>query len=229
MSTTTPELNTIGDVERLNSGTGHHFFSPGAMRFFKSRIDGNLLYGRYFVTTEKRESEARRATLRIAMDDGSIETAGEFQQFANPAAARKALEKGRRSVEVRHDPYEDVREPLREDGFNWRCYLGELPIGSKTTWRDAYAVAEQLGYVDTFDYEPWRHGGWYVLGVQHKGGGTACVSRQMLNPKTGKADRKWRIVCDSREGDYTYRTRDEAARAERDMTAGAFDRETVNA
>jgi hypothetical protein len=60
-------------------------------------------------------------------------------------------------------------------------------------------------------YEPWRHGGWYVLGVRHKNGGVGCVSRNF-------PDHKWRIVCDSRAGEHTYRSRDEAARAEYALT-----------
>jgi hypothetical protein len=71
-------------------------------------------------------------------------------------------------------------------------------------------VAPELDFEPA--YEPWRHGGWYVLGVRHKNGGTGCVSRNY-------PDRKWRIVCDSREGDHTYRSRDEAARAEYALTS----------
>lgn len=65
------------------------------------------------------------------------------------------------------------------------------------------------------DFEPaytsWRHGGWYVHGVSHRNGGIGCVSRNY-------PDRKWRIVCDSRDGEHTYRSRDEAARAEYALT-----------
>ncbi len=60
-------------------------------------------------------------------------------------------------------------------------------------------------------YELWRHGGWYVHGIRHKNGGVGCVSRNY-------PDRKWRIVCDSRDGEHTYRNRDEAARAEYALT-----------
>ncbi len=62
-------------------------------------------------------------------------------------------------------------------------------------------------------YSKWRHGGWYVHNVRRPGNACGCVSR---NYKDGK----WRIVCDDRrgnlgeEGDYTFKTRDEAARAE---------------
>jgi hypothetical protein len=60
-------------------------------------------------------------------------------------------------------------------------------------------------------YERRRHGGWYVLGVRHRNGAVGCVSRK-------HPDRRWRIVCDPRDGDHTYRSRDEAARAEYALT-----------
>jgi hypothetical protein len=73
----------------------------------------------------------------------------------------------------------------------------------------------------TFEYDRWRHGGWYVVNVRYSSGAVGCVSRQMLNPKTGKADRKWRIACDPRHGDHTYPSRDAAALAEWHLTQSA--------
>lgn len=64
-------------------------------------------------------------------------------------------------------------------------------------------------------YSPWRHGGWYVTNIRYPSGACGCVSRNY-------ADRKWRIACDSRPFDSpgtTYRSRDEAARAERALVA----------
>ena len=69
-------------------------------------------------------------------------------------------------------------------------------------------------------YEPWRHGGWYVVNVHYPSGAVGCVSRNY-------ADRKWRIVCDDRAGKLdtgglshpAYPSRDAAARAERDLIA----------
>lgn len=227
-----PELHTLGDVERLNASSGKHFFDADTLRFFKSRIDYgyDLLYGRFFITTEKDGDLPRRASIRAAMDDGSIETVGEFQQFASPAVAVKALERERKQgVTVKHDPYEGDSDPFSFERFNWRVYVGGLPVGSRTTWRDAYEIAERLGYVDAFEYEAWRHGGWYVSNVRYPSGAVGCVSRQMVNPATEKPDRKWRIACDTREGDHTYRDRDEAARAERDLiAAGALPGEPVS-
>jgi hypothetical protein len=63
---------------------------------------------------------------------------------------------------------------------------------------------------ETFTYEPGRHGGWYVNEVRYPSGAVGCVSRNY-------PDKKWRIACDERPGDHTYRTRDEAARAEWEM------------
>jgi hypothetical protein len=63
-----------------------------------------------------------------------------------------------------------------------------------------------------FEYSPWRHGGWYVHNVRYPSGAVGCVSRNF-------EDRKWRIACDSRDGDFTYPSRNAAARAERDLIA----------
>lgn len=65
-------------------------------------------------------------------------------------------------------------------------------------------------------YSHWRHGGWYVHDVRHIGGACGCVSNNY-------PDKKWRIVCDDRrndlgeEGDFTFPSRDAAARAEYEL------------
>jgi hypothetical protein len=65
-------------------------------------------------------------------------------------------------------------------------------------------------------FSPWRHGGWYVSNNRFPNGSSGCVSNNFR-------DGKWRIVCDNRRteldqpGDYTFKTRDEAARAERSI------------
>ena len=62
-------------------------------------------------------------------------------------------------------------------------------------------------------YSRWRHGGWYVDNVRYPSGACGCVSNNY-------PDKKWRIACDSRRnelgepGDYTFASRDAAARAE---------------
>lgn len=61
-------------------------------------------------------------------------------------------------------------------------------------------------------YEKWRHGGWYVVNVQHPSGACGCVSNNY-------ADRKWRIVC-AVDHAITFPSRDAAARAERRLSLG---------
>lgn len=62
-------------------------------------------------------------------------------------------------------------------------------------------------------YSNWRHGGWYVNNVRYPTGAIGCVSNNY-------PDGKWRIVCDDRRvnlnepGDFTFASRDEAAKAE---------------
>jgi len=65
-------------------------------------------------------------------------------------------------------------------------------------------------------FSKWRHGGWYVTNVRYPTGALGCVSNNY-------ADGQWRIVCDSRRnglnepGDFTFATRDAAAKAEREL------------
>lgn len=64
-----------------------------------------------------------------------------------------------------------------------------------------------------FIYSKWRHGGWYVDNIRYQSGAIGCVSRNY-------PDRKWRIVCDPRDGDHTYPNRDAAASAEQTLAEG---------
>src|ERR1700692_55811 len=59
-------------------------------------------------------------------------------------------------------------------------------------------------------YSPWRHGGWYVHNIRYPSGACGCVSRNY-------PDGKWRIVCDERDPQPTYPSRDAAALAELEL------------
>ena len=65
-------------------------------------------------------------------------------------------------------------------------------------------------------FAKWRHGGWYVVNLHYPSGACGCVSRNY-------PDGRWRIVCDSRRidlgqpGDFTFKSRDDAARAEYEL------------
>ncbi len=84
----------IDVAKERNKNAGQHFFSPGAMRFFNSRVshtcngdeDGILV----FVTSERFDEDPRRWTARVMKTDGSVEEIGEFQEYENGRAAWKA-------------------------------------------------------------------------------------------------------------------------------------------
>lgn len=65
--------------------------------------------------------------------------------------------------------------------------------------------------MNTFTYERWRHGGWYVCDIRYPSGAVGCVSRNYT-------DRKWRVVClntgPGSPDDRTFPNREAAAAAE---------------
>lgn len=137
-------IDTVRELEAKNSGAGQHFFDADTLRFFDSRVSEDVYRHRFFFTSEKGPGGKRRASIRMIMDDGHVETVGEFQRFANPAAARKALATELAvGVEVRNDPYENDTEPTNPRRYNWRAYVGALPVGSRTTKWHAQRIAAQ--------------------------------------------------------------------------------------
>ncbi len=88
--TPTPSFYTIDDIKSASASAGQHWFEPGTMRFFNSRVlDGVYGLG-YFVSSERYKDEPRRYTVRRACADGSIDTVGEFQAYATAAQAKRA-------------------------------------------------------------------------------------------------------------------------------------------
>ena len=69
-----------------------HFFSPGAVQGFGSRIESALYGGRYFVTSERTyNGNGRLYTVREATQD-DIVNVGEFQQYRTLRQAIAAIE-----------------------------------------------------------------------------------------------------------------------------------------
>ena len=85
------DMNT---VERKHNG---HWFSPGAKRFFSSRIcqyaieiDGK----NYFVSSEQFDYKSPRLyTVRVQDENGDIDTVGEFQQYQTSTQAWGAIKR----------------------------------------------------------------------------------------------------------------------------------------
>jgi hypothetical protein len=83
---------TIKQIEEANRAAGQHFFAPDTMRFFNSRVLSGVYGGRYFVTSEKGPDGVRAYTVRECLENGHVETVGEFQEYATPRAAIRAAE-----------------------------------------------------------------------------------------------------------------------------------------
>ena len=90
------KFSTVADVKAANKLIGNHWFDPGTMRFFNTRIVTGLLTrgasGRqFFVTSERGPDERTRYTVREACADGTIDTFGKFQAYESLDAAHEAI------------------------------------------------------------------------------------------------------------------------------------------
>ena len=81
-------MRSMIDIKLLNQSIGHHFFSRSSMRFFNSKIESDLLYDKYFITSERFDAtRPKMYTIRRVADSGDIFKLGEFQQFASKKRA----------------------------------------------------------------------------------------------------------------------------------------------
>jgi len=79
---------SMATIKRRTTG---HWFDPGTMRFFSSRV-GQTGWegpgGTYFVSSEQFDSTSPRLyTVRRQKSGGDIDTVGEFQGYTSRAAA----------------------------------------------------------------------------------------------------------------------------------------------
>lgn len=88
---------TMAQIRETNKASGRKFFERDTMRFFDSRVHGQVYGGRYFITSERFHGSSgsgpRRYTVRFAKDSGDITTVGEFGQYESLAAARTAAKR----------------------------------------------------------------------------------------------------------------------------------------
>lgn len=80
---------SIDEIRQANQAAGGHWFSPGTLRWFNSRIHADVYAGRYFVTSEQNPEGERRYTVREVSEDGDIKTAEgcEFFEYASRSGA----------------------------------------------------------------------------------------------------------------------------------------------
>lgn len=165
--------------------------------------------------TERSERVRNREAAKNAADTAARHFAL-AAVLADPAARRIAAELAGQ-VSVAADAYAEAsgRDSVAEcAAHNAAAYAARARVAA------AAVPVPSEQWTPTFS--AWRHGGWTVDNLTRAGGGCGCVSRNY-------PDRKWRIVCDPRNGsypggpnDHTYPSRVAAARAERELVAAGF-------
>lgn len=93
-------MKTIQEAKKVSKANGGHFFDLQAMRFFNSKIESELIEGRYFITSERYSTENPKLyTIRQISETGQIlDDLGEFQEFDTLHSALIALGERKQSV-----------------------------------------------------------------------------------------------------------------------------------
>ncbi len=85
----------LREVLDANDAAGQHFFDADTMEFFNSKLESDLIDGRFFITSERFDSNtAKQYTIRAAQDDGAIVTLGDFGQYQTLQDAKDVLAGG---------------------------------------------------------------------------------------------------------------------------------------
>ena len=82
----------MADVIEKNKKIDNHWFDEDTMNFFKTKFAGNLINGRFFITSEKQPHGKRAFTIRMALPTGRVQTLGEVCQYPTKKAAREVVD-----------------------------------------------------------------------------------------------------------------------------------------
>ena len=113
----TDQALSIDEVKRINAQSGHYYFSPDTMRFFNSRICGELINNRYFVTSERQHDSMNHAmrprqysVREFNFDTGDVRTA----RVEVPKAWAKTTSQGPLATETHfYSGFDSAREAKR--------------------------------------------------------------------------------------------------------------------
>jgi hypothetical protein len=91
-------------MERMEDIIKRHpkYFSPGAMRFFRSKTYPEVYADRIFITSEQDgDKNPRRFSIRIeSKDKADINTIGEFQEFRTLGSAKKMAKRYAENIDL---------------------------------------------------------------------------------------------------------------------------------
>lgn len=92
-------MRTLESFIKKHKRMGLHFFDAHAMRFFESKIHGDLHAGKFFITSEQfidstGQASPRRYTIRkIDWETAQVEEYNGFQKYKTLASAMLAMSK----------------------------------------------------------------------------------------------------------------------------------------
>lgn len=85
----------MAGVKEANREAGMFFFSRDTMLFFDSRVESEVIAGRFFLTSEQFHDGTyhapRKFTVRVVYDSGRIGTIGGFNVWHSKAEAKEYL------------------------------------------------------------------------------------------------------------------------------------------
>ena len=81
----------LQDVVRANDEAGQHWFDADTMEFFETRLESDLIDGRYFISSEHGPYGPRAFSVRMADEDAHIQTVGEFMGYETRTDAIHAV------------------------------------------------------------------------------------------------------------------------------------------
>jgi len=84
--------DNLNAVVKANDEVGHHWFETDTMEFFKTKLETDLIDGRYFITSERGPHFPRAFSIRMADEDAHIQTIGDFMAYETLEDAKTALE-----------------------------------------------------------------------------------------------------------------------------------------
>jgi hypothetical protein len=108
-------MHTMKEAKAISKANGGHFFDASAMRFFNSKIESELIDGKFFITSERFDMDCPKLfTIRQISETGQIlDDLGEFQEFDTLHGALVAL--GERKA-----------QPTNKEKTTWRMKISSM-------------------------------------------------------------------------------------------------------
>lgn len=88
----TAHVTCIAELKKLNADNGGCWFEESTMRFFGTKIETDIINGKYFVSSEQPPHAPRNYSVRTFNEEGDIDTVGGFGAHDTKADALDAIE-----------------------------------------------------------------------------------------------------------------------------------------